>query len=321
MTEPEPKDLGGSPGEWWSWLSTAREKSMSALNATKRDLAEFVTVLGTDTKKAVSGASANIKGILQQPDSSGKSTSSSEQSSSRAASSSIAKEIPAPPYDRCQSQLFALQNSTDTYLTDPNGGEKAFLEWKSGFDVQARQPEISNLLVSCSHIRSLHAKLVPSQVSYESFWQRYFYKVQLLQQEEERRAELVARAKPRAETWHWDEDVEEVSSAVSATKSASDHHRSDSSDSFICVTEDPSEAEDKPQETADTDSWVSISQEPQENTSDPSKPDSPDDQVEKLDKPEDLLAELEKLDLPGEEVDKPDCPDDSGSSDWEKWDD
>ena len=39
---------------------------MSALNATKRDLAEFVTVLGTDTKKAVSGASANIKGILQQ---------------------------------------------------------------------------------------------------------------------------------------------------------------------------------------------------------------------------------------------------------------
>ena len=87
------------------------------------------------------------------------------------------------------------------------------------------------------------------------------------------------------------------------------------------MPEDPSEAGDKPQETADTDSWVSISQEPQENRSDQSKPDGPDDQVEKLDKPEDLLAELEKLDLPGEELDKPDCPDDSGSSDWEKWDD
>ena len=41
-------------------------QSMSALNATKRDLSEFVTVLSTDTKKAVSGASANIKGILQK---------------------------------------------------------------------------------------------------------------------------------------------------------------------------------------------------------------------------------------------------------------
>lgn len=70
-------------------------------------------------------------------------------------------------------------------------------------------------------------------MSYESFWLRYFYKVQLLQQvcsgvsalrtkrgtcymvvsrslqEEERRAELMARAKRKEEQWQWDEDTEE----------------------------------------------------------------------------------------------------------------
>ena len=41
-------------------------QSVSALNATKRDLAEFVSVISTDTKAAVSGASANIKDVLQK---------------------------------------------------------------------------------------------------------------------------------------------------------------------------------------------------------------------------------------------------------------
>lgn len=74
---------------------------------------------------------------------------------------------------------------------------------------------------------------VPAQVSYELFWLRYLYKVQLLQQvcftvtwilyagqidylrgcvflqEEERRAELMARAKPREQHWQWDEDTDE----------------------------------------------------------------------------------------------------------------
>lgn len=38
--------------------------------------------------------------------------------------------------------------------------DKRFSEWKSTFDVQAHQSEISQLLVNCSHIRTLHAQLV-----------------------------------------------------------------------------------------------------------------------------------------------------------------
>ena len=78
----------------------------------------------------------------------------------------------------------------------------------------------------------LSSGYMPAQVSYESFWLHYFFKVQLLQevcytslhhslreggpliakcslQEEERRAELMARAKRKEEPWKWDEDAEE----------------------------------------------------------------------------------------------------------------
>ena len=59
--------------------------------------------------------------------------------------------------------------------------DKAFDEWKSKFDVQACQSDISTILVCCSHVRTLHSQLVPAQVSYEAFWTRYFYKIQQLQ--------------------------------------------------------------------------------------------------------------------------------------------
>ena len=41
------------------------QKSVSALSATKRDLAEFVSVVSNDTSVAVKNASDNIKGLMQ----------------------------------------------------------------------------------------------------------------------------------------------------------------------------------------------------------------------------------------------------------------
>ena len=59
--------------------------------------------------------------------------------------------------------------------------DKTYAEWKSKFDIQACQSDISTILVCCSHVRTLHSQLVPAQVSYEAFWMRYFFKVQQLQ--------------------------------------------------------------------------------------------------------------------------------------------
>ncbi len=69
-------------------------------------------------------------------------------------------------------------------------GDK-FAEWGSGFSVQTYQADISSLLVSCPHIRTLHSQLVPAQVSYETFWMRYFYKVQLLEEVRNMHVQLI----------------------------------------------------------------------------------------------------------------------------------
>ena len=62
------------------------------------------------------------------------------------------------------------------------GVESEYQEWARNFDVQSRQSEISQLLVNCPHVRTIHGQLVPAKVSYETFWQRYFFKLGLLQQ-------------------------------------------------------------------------------------------------------------------------------------------
>lgn len=114
-------NFSGQTEVWWSsWISSAREKSVSALNATKRDLVEFVSVLGSDTKAAVKGASDNINKILIQSPS----TSADEDdtnSSNKNEGVPVVEVQASAPYDRCRAELFAIQNNTETYLQDPQG--------------------------------------------------------------------------------------------------------------------------------------------------------------------------------------------------------
>ena len=106
----------GQPEVWWSsWLSFAKEKSVNALSITKRDLAEFVTVVGSDTKAVVEEASANLnKIIIKHPSD----ESSSEEGTKKVLVGRVVE--PQAPYDRCQAELFSLQCSADTYLQDPS---------------------------------------------------------------------------------------------------------------------------------------------------------------------------------------------------------
>ena len=108
---------------WWSsWISSAREKSVNALNATKRDLAEFVSVLGTDTKAAVKEASENIKVMVQPPSTLTVEEEGEGRKIQRTGSTPSVEVQAAAPYDRCQAELFAVQNSLETYLQDPSQG-------------------------------------------------------------------------------------------------------------------------------------------------------------------------------------------------------
>lgn len=76
-------------------------------------------MLSSDTKNAVSGATANIKGVLQQTDTKEVNKKVDVGLSSKPKSQSDVTST--APYDRCKAQLFAIQSSSETYLSDPKG--------------------------------------------------------------------------------------------------------------------------------------------------------------------------------------------------------
>ena len=115
--------FSGEANVWWSsWITSAKEKSVSALNATKRDLAEFVSVLGSDTKAVVKGASDNINKILEPSTSTADGEEERNNSKNAAPLPVVGVHTAATPYDRCQAELFAVQSSSETYLQDPPQG-------------------------------------------------------------------------------------------------------------------------------------------------------------------------------------------------------
>jgi len=54
--------------------------------------------------------------------------------------------------------------------------EKQFADWLGTFEMESRRAEISELLAANASVLALHQQLVPSELSSEEFWGRYFYK-------------------------------------------------------------------------------------------------------------------------------------------------
>jgi len=152
---------------WWSYF---KEKSESIVSMYKEDLQEFTSTITNDTKSAFEQAKnvSSFLGLSNKPN----------------------KSLVA---DRYKAKILALQNEPNTYLVSP-ADEHDFSTWKSTWKLQDQTDEISQTLASNSTMEELHTKLVPLSISYATFWERYFYKLHKLNQEEDRRAELIARA-------------------------------------------------------------------------------------------------------------------------------
>ncbi|XP_015263558.1 PREDICTED: BSD domain-containing protein 1 isoform X3 [Gekko japonicus] len=114
-------------------------------------------------------------------------------------------------YDSAKARLYSLQSDPATYCNEPDGPSELFEAWLSHFDLEEKKKEISELLGSSPSIRSLYTKMVPVAVSHSEFWQRYFYKVHQLEQEEVRREALKQRAEQSVhfEEAGWEEEEEE----------------------------------------------------------------------------------------------------------------
>ncbi|XP_069028546.1 BSD domain-containing protein 1 isoform X2 [Embiotoca jacksoni] len=125
-------------------------------------------------------------------------------------------------YDSSKARLYSLQADPATYCNEPDGPPEQFDSWQSGFSLEDKKGEVSELLVNSPSIRSLYTKMVPAAVAHSEFWQRYFYKVFQLDQEEARRVALKQRAEQstHSESLGWEEEEEEEGDFLGATSSS-----------------------------------------------------------------------------------------------------
>ncbi|XP_017287186.1 BSD domain-containing protein 1 [Kryptolebias marmoratus] len=220
---------------WWGgWLQQSfqavKDKSSEALEFLKRDLTEFSTVVQHDTTCSIVATANAVKNKLAVE---GSSETTEKVKKSLSSFLGVITDTLAPPpdktidcdvitlvatpagttevYDSSKARLYSLQADPATYCNEPDGPPEQFDTWLSTFSLEDKKGEISELLVNSPSIRALYTKMVPAAVSHSEFWQRYFYKVFQLDQEEARRVALKQRAEQSAhtETLGWEEEEED----------------------------------------------------------------------------------------------------------------
>ncbi|NWV01483.1 BSDC1 protein, partial [Upupa epops] len=222
-------------GWWRSWLQQSyqavKEKSTEALEFMKRDLAEFTQVVQHDTACTIAATASVVKDKLARTEGSSGATERVRKGISDFLGVISDTFAPSPdktidcdvitlmatptgttePYDSAKARLYSLQSDPATYCNEPDGPAELFEAWLSEFNLEEKKGEIAELLATSPSIRALYTKMVPVAVSHAEFWQRYFYKLHRLEQDEARREALKQRAEQsiHQEEPGWEEDEEE----------------------------------------------------------------------------------------------------------------
>uniref|UniRef100_A0A8D3ADG0 BSD domain containing 1 n=1 Tax=Scophthalmus maximus TaxID=52904 RepID=A0A8D3ADG0_SCOMX len=206
------------------------DESTEALEFIKRDLTEFSTVVQHDTACSIVATATAVKNKLAVE---GSSETTEKVKKSLSSFLGVISDTLAPPpdktidcdvitlvatpagtteiYDSSKARLYSLQADPATYCNEPDGPPEQFDNWQFRFSLEDKKGEISELLVNSPSIRALYTKMVPAAVPHSEFWQRYFYKVFQLDQEETRRVALKQRAEQatHTETLGWEEEEED----------------------------------------------------------------------------------------------------------------
>uniref|UniRef100_A0A8C2WK11 BSD domain containing 1 n=1 Tax=Cyclopterus lumpus TaxID=8103 RepID=A0A8C2WK11_CYCLU len=221
-------------GWWGGWLQQSfqavKDKSTEALEFIKRDLTEFSTVVQHDTTCSIVATATAVRNKLAVE---GSSDTSEKVKKSLSSFLGVITDTLAPPpdktidcdvitlvatptgtteiFDRSKARLYSLQADPATYCNEPDGPPEQFDNWLSRFSLEDKKGELSELLVNSPSIRALYTKMVPAAVAHSEFWQRYFYRLFQLEQDEARRLALKQRAEQTAhtETLGWEEEEEE----------------------------------------------------------------------------------------------------------------
>jgi len=88
-------------------------------------------------------------------------------------------------------RLKKLQQDPSTFNSEPEDPE--FIAWKQSYDWNEKKEETQHILATNKEIFNTYSQLVPKLLSPQDFWERYYYRVKVLNEEEEKRAALLKR--------------------------------------------------------------------------------------------------------------------------------
>lgn len=114
----------------------------------------------------------------------------------------------AKPYSRIDAMIRAVQCDIRTYIDEVE--ESCYSDWELGFRLEEKREEIEGLLDQNGAVAEILGEVVPGNVDEETFWCRYFYRVDEVVKMEEARLRMVKRAISREEeeelSWDVDDD-------------------------------------------------------------------------------------------------------------------
>jgi len=220
-----------------SWLSWAQDQGAAAMEAIQEDLGSFVTVVSEDTAAAAEEAHALAQAKIQE-NLAQISIESIQQSldeldtyiEDTASANAEDKEY----FTNCRMQKMedVLIRNEQTFLSDPAAAQDAidFVEWLEEFDMVRLEhmDEAEQLLKDKPDLFSHHIKFVPTEITNNDFWTRFFWGRHKIHVAEARRSAILekaaneAQASDEEEGWGtWEEDpADEVSPDQTETSAA-----------------------------------------------------------------------------------------------------
>lgn len=90
---------------------------------------------------------------------------------------------------RLDAQLHAIHTTAASFTEDPQGGQ--WQQWEKEFDIDKQTEAIAKDLDKYEELRNAMEQLVPEKVEYKNFWMRYYFLRKAVEEDEQRRKELL----------------------------------------------------------------------------------------------------------------------------------
>jgi hypothetical protein len=205
---------------------------------------------------------------------------------SHPSSGDLSASLSNTKYSRYEAQVNAMQRDSSTYCDEPED-ENDFASWVATFNMDDRKDEIDEILLSNAFMQELHNQIVPVVVEHETFWTRYFYRLNKLQQIENARVNLVKRATDGEEdedlSWDVDEEKDTEDLILPAEGVVEEIKATEATPSLrsievppVASVEETHEEEETKSEGSTGSEWLVVSEDKGSGTSEPkSGPSSP----------------------------------------------